>query len=158
MIVFYNEYARGWLFFMAFLFGASALLTSQNLKRNLIAGAFFLICALFYELDLKYLYPSLVSFAFLLAFGLSLRGEALITAMARLKTPLLSDEVIAYTRALTKIWCVFFALNGALAFWLSRLEDKGLWAIYTGVLSYILMGALFAGELFYRYKILKVKS
>jgi len=59
-------------------------------------------------------------------------------------------------RRVTQIWCGFFILNGATAAILAGLQYYDWWAAYTGILSYVLMGLLFAGEWVYRKTVLKV--
>ena len=51
----------------------------------LAAGLFFAICAIFRSVNLALLYPSIVSLGFLAIFFYSLKGEAVITKLARLK-------------------------------------------------------------------------
>ncbi|MEH1010028.1 hypothetical protein QM027_02985 [Campylobacter concisus] len=51
----------------------------------LAAGLFFAVCAIFRSVNLALLYPSIVSLGFLAVFFYSLKGEAVITRLARLK-------------------------------------------------------------------------
>jgi uncharacterized membrane protein len=44
------------------------------------------------------------------------------------------------------VWCAFFVANGAVAAALALSGRRELWAAYTGVVAYLLMGLLFAGE------------
>jgi uncharacterized membrane protein len=46
----------------------------------------------------------------------------------------------------TVLWCAFFTLNGAATGLLAALAPRSWWALYTGAIAYVLMGALFAGE------------
>lgn len=97
------------------------------------------------------LYPVLVSCVMLAVFGYSLLSPpSVIERMARVREANLKPAVIAYTRRLTQIWCVFFVINGALAFATAMWATEAVWSIYTGVISYVLMGALLGGELLYR--------
>jgi uncharacterized membrane protein len=92
-------------------------------------------------------YPALVNAALLAHFGLSLRGDQpLVERMARLTVPDLSDAERRYCRSVTIVWCAFFVANGAAAALLAALAPRGWWAAYTGVVSYVLVGALFAAE------------
>lgn len=116
----------------------------------LMAGIFFAICAIFRSVNLALLYPSIVSLGFLAVFFYSLKGEAVITKIARLKEKNTDEKVVSYTRELTKIWCLFFVFNAVLAFVLSCFENKFYWSIYCSFVSYILMGFLFFGEILYR--------
>lgn len=116
----------------------------------LSASLFFAICAIFRSVKLALLYPSIVSLGFLVVFFYSLKGEAVITKIARLKEKNIDEKVVSYTRGLTKIWCLFFVFNAVLAFVLSCFENKFYWSIYCSFISYILMGFLFFGEILYR--------
>jgi putative intracellular septation protein A len=63
---------------------------------------------------------------------------------------------VAYTRRVTQIWCGFFILNGSLASLFVLLEQYRWWAVYTGIIAYILMGILMGGEFAYRKWVLKL--
>ena len=119
-------------------------------RACLAAGLFFAICAIFRSVNLALLYPSIVSLGFLALFFYSLKGEAVITRLARLKEKKIDEKVVSYTRGLTKIWCWFFVFNAVFAFVLAQFEDKIYWSIYCSFVSYILMGVLFFGEILYR--------
>lgn len=93
------------------------------------------------------LYPVLLSLSFLLMFGWSLRHPpSMVERMARLQEPNLPAAAIPYTATVTKVWCVFFAVNGCLAFVTAFWASNELWLLYNGLISYILMGILFGGE------------
>ena len=96
--------------------------------------------------------PPAVSFALLASFAQSLRGPMpLIERFARVVVPDLSDEEIVYCRRTTLVWCGFFALNGSIEVSLALGASLEVWTLYTGFLSYLLIGALFAVELVYRH-------
>lgn len=93
------------------------------------------------------LYPVLVNLGMLALFGYSLYAPpSIIERMARLSDPALPDYAIAYTRRVTQVWCGFFVLNGALALITALWASAALWSLYNGVVAYVLMGCLFAGE------------
>lgn len=123
---------------------------------SLFVCAIFALCAGLESEILSLIYPSLMSIFMLVIFATSLKNEAIITRLARLKEPQLPQEAVIYTRKITIIWCVFFALNAAICAALAFLQDRFFWSIYCGVISYCLMGALFAAEWLYRKFILKV--
>ena len=50
----------------------------------------------------------------------------------------------------TWVWCGFFLLNGLTALALAIHASLAVWALYTGFLSYLLMGTLFALEFLVR--------
>ncbi len=93
------------------------------------------------------LYPVLVSATLLCVFSVSLLyPPTVIERLARLQEPDLPPSGVAYTRRVTQVWCGFFVVNGGIslgtAFWAT---DAG-WALYNGMISYVLMGCLLAGE------------
>ena len=124
-------------------------------RLSIAAAVFFIVCMIFRGGFLAYLYPVLVSLAFLAFFAFSLKNEAVITKIARLKELDLDEKGVIYTRNLTKIWCAFFVFNAALSLALALMEDKFYWSVYSGAVSYALMGALFFGEILFRKRFIK---
>jgi uncharacterized membrane protein len=93
------------------------------------------------------LYPVAISIGMLMLFGHSLlHPPSLIERLARLQDPQLPAFAVAYTRRVTQVWCIFFALNGAIAFATAVWASPAIWSLYTGVISYLAMGVLFVGE------------
>jgi uncharacterized membrane protein len=91
-------------------------------------------------------YPTLVNAALLANFAWSLRGVPIAERFARMEAADLTFPQIRYCRNVTLIWCGFFVLNGAVATALAVRAPRAVWAIYTGLLSYLLVGLLFATE------------
>ncbi|RMR33483.1 putative Membrane protein [Pseudomonas syringae pv. coriandricola] len=92
-------------------------------------------------------YPVLVSTFMLGLFGSSLiYGPPIVERMARITRPQLPESGIRYTRKVTQIWCLFFLANGLTAAMLTLWAPLSWWALYTGLISYGLMGLLFAAE------------
>jgi uncharacterized membrane protein len=52
----------------------------------------------------------------------------------------------------TQAWCVFFVVNGALAFGTALFAPEAVWSLYTGVVAYVLMGLMFGGEYLLRMR------
>lgn len=99
------------------------------------------------------LYPVLVNAGFLAAFGHSLvAGPSMIERLARLREPDLPHAAVGYTRRVTQAWCVFFALNGAACLGTALFASEAVWSLYTGVVSYGLMGLMFGGEYLLRMR------
>lgn len=96
--------------------------------------------------------PVLISVALLGLFGASLRpGEVpMIERFARTVEPELSTAKQDHCREWTRVWCVFFVANGAIAGGLAAFATQFWWAAYTSGIAYALMGALFAGEWIHR--------
>ena len=62
----------------------------------------------------------------------------------------LPPEIARYTRTLTVLWTALLAAMAGTAFWLAAADLHDWWAWFTGVLSYLLIGALFFGEYVFR--------
>lgn len=129
----------------------------QQRYAALFITLFFAAVLVFRRHDSMYWYPVLVNLMMLVVFGGSLfAGQTVIERLARLQQPDLPEKAVRYTRRVTQVWCVFFIINGTLAALLVRLGRYDWWAVYTGVIAYVLMGMLFAGEWLYRKLVLKV--
>ena len=93
------------------------------------------------------LYPALVSAVLLAVFGASLRwGPPVVERLARLREPDLPPEGVAYTRRVTQAWCGFFVANGSVALATALWASDAVWALYNGLVSYVLIGLFFAVE------------
>ncbi|MFC5474837.1 hypothetical protein [Paraherbaspirillum soli] len=118
-------------------------------SRWWLAGALLLAAVAIWNnamLPLK-LYPVLVNAGMLAVFGYSLYAPpSAIERLARLTDPSLPDYAIAYTRRVTQVWCGFFLINGLLALATACWASPAVWSLYTGVIAYVAMGLLFAGE------------
>jgi uncharacterized membrane protein len=116
----------GWLGPCAALLGVMALLTQSSVS-------------------LLY-YPVLINAIFLLAFATSLfQSQTLIERLARRLDPDLPPEAARYTRKVTLAWCVFFVVNGSIAWWTTT-QAMDIWTLYNGLIAYMAMGAMFGGE------------
>jgi uncharacterized membrane protein len=112
---------------------------------------FLLVAAIVNEAHVFRLGPALANVAMLLSFGRTLlRGPSMAENIARLRRRELPNGAVAYCWWLTCLWCVFFALNAAFITWLALFASLASWTIYTGILAYLLAGALFLIELAYR--------
>jgi uncharacterized membrane protein len=98
--------------------------------------------------------PSLVIPAALgVLFGSSLRRgrTPLISGIARAERGgVLPDELAHYTRRLTALWTLMFALMFACALTLIVLDAREWWSLTSNVLNYLLIGVLVVGEYAYR--------
>ena len=121
----------------------------------LIMAAFFVLALVLQQPASLYWYPVGVNLLMFILFFTSLHAEqSIVERMARLQQPDLPARAVAYTRRVTQIWCAFFVVNGSIAALLALLGAHRAWAIYTGLIAYILMAALFAGEYLYRRRIM----
>ncbi|MFM4647985.1 COG4648 family protein [Aeromonas bivalvium] len=99
-------------------------------------------------------YPLAVSLALLGLFGWSLgQPMSLVERLARLTDPELPPAGVRYTRTVTRVWCGFFLVNGALAAATIWHGDLALWSLYNGLISYLLMGVLMGGEYLVRLRV-----
>jgi uncharacterized membrane protein len=96
--------------------------------------------------------PTLVNAALLATFGSSLLGaRPMVERFARLHVDDLSPEEVRYCRSVTIVWCLFFVANGGTALYLALAGNVERWALFTGFVSYVLIGILFATEYVYRH-------
>lgn len=92
-------------------------------------------------------YPVLMSLGMGAAFGLSLvRPPSLVECFAALAEPDPSPAARAYMRKVSLVWCLFLCANAAASAFTAYLGDMAVWTLYNGLVSYLLMGALFAVE------------
>jgi len=149
----YVSLDAGWRHGAAFLVAALAGTRAHTGKEAfwwwVAAGAAALAVGSLFRDDtlLLKLYPVLVNAVLLCAFAASLwRPPSVIERLARLAEPNLPAEGVRYTAAVTRVWCAFFVLNGAAALYTALFTDERAWALYNGLVAYMLMGALLLGE------------
>ncbi|MHC8375083.1 COG4648 family protein [Pseudomonas sp. MDT1-16] len=153
------EHFAPWQFglLLGSLWLARALLGARrpgSLWMAITAIVFCLLLALFDSPLLLRWYPVLISAFMLGLFGLSLKyGPPMIERLARMHEPQLPAKAIVYTRQVTIVWSVFFLCNGLLAAALTLLAPLSWWMLYTGLISYGLMGLLFAIEWLIRQRV-----
>lgn len=100
------------------------------------------------------LYPALVNAVMLAVFATSLRfPPTVVERIARVTDPDLPPHAIGYTRRVTQVWCGFFVLNGGLALATALWASDRTWALYNGLVAYVLMGLLFAAEWLVRRRV-----
>ena len=101
-------------------------------------------------------YPVAVNVLMLTLFALSLLApHSAVELLARLRHPDLDEHGVRYTRRVTGAWCIFFILNATLALLTCLHGDLQVWALYNGVLAYILIGVMFAAEYLVRRRVLE---
>lgn len=145
-----------WL--MAVLWAIKALLQKIVWQRyfSLVMAILLLIIAITRSVDTMYWYPNIISGIMLVIFAGSLFSEqTIIERFARLQTPDLPLYAVTYTRNVTKIWMFFFIFNIIVTTILILLENYRLWALFTGVISYILIGIIMSVEYCVRKIVMK---
>ncbi|MCL1892777.1 MAG: hypothetical protein FWG02_00895 [Holophagaceae bacterium] len=143
----------------------SALFQFNTQKIRLLRNA-FLVCATILvsglwlyndEIFLK-LYPVLISASLLAVFAFSLKfPPSVIERFARITNPDLPQYAITYCHKVTQVWCCFFILNASIALYTVFLSARA-WMLYNGLISYILIGLLMAGEFGFRIYYMKGKK
>lgn len=96
------------------------------------------------------LYPVAMSLGMLASFAYTLRHPpSMIQRIAGSKVHM--DAATAeYMRQVTQAWCLFLAGNSVAAAYTAIFSSQDVWALYNGLISYLLMGLLFVGEWLYR--------
>jgi uncharacterized membrane protein len=112
------------------------------------------------EITLK-LYPVAVNVTLLIAFGATLFSkESMIERIARTRSKdgFLNDAEVLYTRRVTEVWFVFFAVNGAVSTWTAIRTSREVWALYNGFLVYIFIATIFSVEWLCRRRLISKKD
>ncbi len=116
-----------------------------GLAALLLAGAFSA------QAYMVWLLPSFVYLSLAVVFGHTLwQPPSLCERLVRLQYPEFQPGIAEYLRQLTWVWTAFFAVNVPLCALLPALAGGKVWAAYTGVGVYLLMGLLGVGEYLYR--------
>jgi uncharacterized membrane protein len=118
-------------------------------ESRVALSAVVLLCvaaALFDWQPLLLAVPVVASGFAALLFGRSLAGVPLVERFARADHPELISELTGYCRTVTRVWFVFLVANAAVALGLALFAPLATWALYTGLISYLLMGLVFAAE------------
>ncbi|WP_035056705.1 hypothetical protein [Andreprevotia chitinilytica] len=157
-LLFWLFHWLGWPFWLAGL----ALLPLAWHKRHALPGAGWIgpialllgAAALIARSDLPVkLYPVLVNAGLLAVFAASLHApQTVIERLARLREPDLPESGVRYTRKVTQAWCVFFTANGLIALATVFAPPK-IWALYNGLIAYLLIGTMFGIEWLIRRRV-----
>lgn len=102
-------------------------------------------------------YPICANLTVFLVFFISLFSkETVIQKFAKAVDGELSENALKYTRNLTYIWCVLTFFNFAVSLATVFMKEE-IWALFNGLISYLLIGTLFFVEYIIR-TILKKKN
>ncbi len=111
--------------------------------------------------NLLKLYPLFINLALLVSFGVSLFNPptkvfsiAFLTDSS-IRNSVHLPDIENYCRKVTKVWCTFFALNASVSFATALYSPDWIWALYNGLIAYILMGIIFTVEWFVRKRVKK---
>jgi uncharacterized membrane protein len=96
--------------------------------------------------------PVAINLVLAWVFGRTLRrGRVpLISRFALMEQDTLSAEIAAYTRTLTWVWTALFVAAAAVSLTLALSGNRDAWSLFTNLVNYLLVGALFLGEFVYR--------
>lgn len=103
--------------------------------------------------------PHLVTNSFLMWFfarTLKNKREPLITLMARRVHGSLTPDLEVYTRHVTFVWSLFFALQIAVSIWLFFFASLEIWSTFINILSAPLLVLMFLCE--YTYRVLRYRN
>ncbi|MDX2471969.1 MAG: hypothetical protein QNL04_15470 [SAR324 cluster bacterium] len=96
--------------------------------------------------------PVLINLGLLWTFGSSLFTETcLVERFARMQSPELSLEQLAYCKRVNVLWCGIFIFNGSVALYIALINDLFLWTLYNGILGYVVIGLFGGAEYIYRH-------
>lgn len=175
LVVFYGlaEFSVRWVsFVLLLLFILRFVLLSKNNNKTTDAKQMLgplatkiisvlvlalLLLSFTFEIDIGLLfYPVVINSALALVFLYSLANPPpIIERLARLTQPELPPHAVIYTRTVTKVWLGFFIVNGLVATYTALWTNLEVWTLYNGLIAYILMGILFAGEYLVRLRVQK---
>lgn len=146
------------LFFLRFC-QSSRQAGPLRVVTQIVAAAGVTLCVASYLLkthQLLLLYPVVVNVVMLAVFGGSLWSTMpIIERLARLQEPNLPLQAVRYTRRVTQVWSGFFIVNGSVALFTVAYGDMALWTLWNGMIAYLLMGTLMAGEWLIRRRLRK---
>jgi uncharacterized membrane protein len=129
--------------------------TTQNQKSRYIKlgiALIFAIAAVFLQSLAAKLMPVFIQLGLMCFFGRTLfKPPPLVERFARMDFPDLPPGVVEYCRLWTIIWTGFFALNALICAGLAFWAPNDWWAFYTGIMLYVLTGALMIGEFCWRH-------
>ena len=137
------------------LLGTARVACARDMRpplRLVIGAALFAFCGLAWfgsDLGLVKLYPVVVSLAALTyALWTLAHPPSAAERFAKTWNPTerFDERKRTYTRHVTQVWAGFFLVNGAIASYTAFATSTQTWALYNGLISYLIIGVLFGGE------------
>jgi len=120
-----------------------------------LTGVTFIVLIWGEQLGLKF-YPVMMNLGFLVLFASSLFSPvSFVERLARIREPDLPIKAVIYTRKVTWVWTGFFLVNGTVAAITALWATDEVWMLYNGMIAYLLMGTLAAGEWLFRQRVLR---
>ncbi len=111
-----------------------------------------LVGAVFFQSITAKLLPFVIQLMLMHFFGRTLfNGPTLVERFVRMEFPELPPGITEYCRQLTWLWTGFFAFNAVMCVILAFWAPNSWWAIYNGILIFVLTGLLMVGEYIWRH-------
>lgn len=134
------------------------LLASRDLRQPMLLPLLIPVCILCLlaavqqsEALLRY-YPAAMNLAFALFFLLSLRSSTpLVETLAKKFLTDIQAHQKRYMRNLTIAWALFLGFNTLVASFTACCSSFSFWALYNGLISYLLIVLFFIAELVFRH-------
>ena len=124
-----------------------------NMLPLLVVPAALLFLGMIGYADSLLFIPFAINACLLFTFAQSiLQPPTIIEQFARKIEPRLPPEAIPYCLNVTKIWCVFFIVNGSVALITAIFCSREIWALYNSGISNVLIALLFGSEYLYRQR------
>ncbi|MGI9323825.1 MAG: hypothetical protein ACR2PZ_01305 [Pseudomonadales bacterium] len=130
---------------------ATQLDVRQRAGLLLVISVFCLLAVAGPELTVLKTYPLLINLAGA-GYGLYTltHPPSAIERLARATGMTVDAAGARYTRGVTKLWVLFFLLNGLVSAYTALWCSTAVWSLYNGLISYCLVALLFAAEYCYR--------
>jgi len=117
------------------------------LPPTIVSALLWLFLVLLDEPNLIFFNPVLVNLVMLSTFVSSLfHPPSMIERIARLTDGDLPHAAVGYTRKVTVVWCWFFFFNAVAATYTGLFTSMEVWALYNGLVAYLMIGLLFGVE------------
>ncbi len=149
-------WAVGMLIFLSAFQFVSSLLENPINRLSMVISMLLLILAfsnyLHQAVLALYLPPLLISGTLFIVFSQSLTKsrEPIISKIARLLFAENDPQILAYTRRVTLLWNIFFALIFIESALLALFTSIEVWSLFTNLLNYLFVVIVFALEYLYR--------
>jgi uncharacterized membrane protein len=115
--------------------------------RKITLALVLIVGAIFFQSVTAKLFPIVIQLMLMYFFGKTLiNGPPLIERFVRLEFPDFILGIAEYCRQLTWLWTGFFAFNAVMCTVLAFWAPSSWWAIYNGILIFVMTGLIMVGE------------
>lgn len=145
--------------FVLRLFAAGPLSKRNRVLALLLLSGFCVLALADEQLRVLRLYPVLMSLGGAgFCFYTLANPPSAIERFARRFGMDIPDEAVSYLRGVTILWLCFFCLNAIAAAYTAIASGVETWALYNGLISYVIIGAMLLGERLYRQRYQRLHS